>query len=134
MQEIQRRSGCIFGADQIGVVDVRLGIDLHGYIGAILVFKAGVDLIEACRLEIEQDASLLPTHEILQRLEHCEIDFQLLCSELGVNLPIKHVTEAASNSNVDARVALFEFLCSGLKGRHRPPVYSSSVFSFRAFA
>ena len=63
----------------------------------------------------------LPAHEIVQGLEHREVDLELAGGELGIDLLVEHVGKAAGDRNFDAGIALLEDLAFASQGAVGPP-------------
>jgi hypothetical protein len=61
------------------------------------ILEAAADLVKAFGLEVKEPALFLPAHEVLQRLEHGEINLEIAFVELGVDLLIKHVAETTGD-------------------------------------
>src|ERR1700687_2497834 len=94
-------------------------VDLDAYVGSVRVRKAAIDFVEPLRLVVEEFSLLLPAHEVLQRLEHAEIDFEFAGLELRVDFRVEYIAEAAGDRDVHARIARGKILRRSLPGSRR---------------
>src|ERR1019366_8295710 len=111
------------------MVSLGVGADLDGDEGSVGVFKAGINFVEALRLELQEYSLLLPAHKVLQRLEHGEVNLKLAARELRVDLLVEHVAEPTGNRNGDARVAHGKILGGSVPWRR----WAARVEDQRAF-
>ena len=110
LQKIERRFRHVGTGHELRVDGVGDGVDADCDEGAILVLVRLIDHFPARRLERHHSSRFLPSGEVFDGLQDCDIRLDLAGCELGIDLLVEHGAKAPCEIHRYAWKCLLELL------------------------